>query len=66
MITIGCYVMVRETYEQGVVIIKEPTHPEVKVWGVFIEETNKVEYFSDNDLKESNAKQITDYSKGAN
>lgn len=35
------------------VIMKEPGHPEGKIWGVADYLNNKVDFFTDNDLKEA-------------
>ncbi len=52
--TIGSEVIIIATNETGVIIIKEPTHPEGKIWGVYIESINKTDNYTDNDLKIAN------------
>ena len=63
---IGCSVTVIETLELGTIVTKEPGHPEGKIWGVYTEESNEVNFYSDNDLKKYNAKQTTNHNQRAN
>ena len=47
------------------IIGKQPTHPEGKIWTA-ITTDNELRYFSDNDLKQTNGKQIRVNSNGTN